>query len=89
MNPRISRCVVDCEFTSPRLGGDCAHAARRESLREAGRRYQCTRRGRFAHAARARRYRGRDNNVRGRAGYPTPPAQFRTGPIKASGSYLG
>jgi hypothetical protein len=27
--------------------------------------------------------RGRD------AGYPAPPAQIRTGPIKASGSYLG
>ena len=27
---------------------------------------------------------------RGRnAGYPAPPAQIRTGPIKASGSYLG
>jgi hypothetical protein len=29
-------------------------------------------------------------NDRGRdAGYPAPPAQIRTGPIKASGSYLG
>jgi len=29
------------------------------------------------------RNRGRD------AGYPAPPAQIRTGPIKASGSHLG
>ncbi len=30
------------------------------------------------------------NGGRGRdAGYPAPPAQIRTGPIKASGSYLG
>lgn len=34
---------------------DCAADARRDSVREAGHRYQRTRRGRFAHAARARR----------------------------------
>jgi len=37
----------------------CSQTARRESRREAGRRYQKTRRGRFAHAARQRRYRQR------------------------------
>ena len=47
---------------------DCAPHARRRSLREAGRRYQASRRGRIRHAARSRRYRSRkhragENNV--------------------------
>ncbi len=37
----------------------CSHSARRQSRRQAGRRYQRTRRGRFAHAERQRRYRQR------------------------------
>ena len=37
----------------------CSQAARQESQRRAGRRYQQGRRGRFAHAERARRYRRR------------------------------
>jgi len=41
----------------------CAQEARRWSQREAGRRYQASRRGRINHAARARRYRARKNNV--------------------------
>lgn len=51
-------------------GHDCARAARRESLREAGPRYQRSRRGRLAHATRARRYRARHNNVT----HHSPPA---------------
>lgn len=43
--------------------GDCAPRARRHSLRAAGRRYQTSRQGRLAHAARARRYRARDKKV--------------------------
>ncbi len=39
--------------------GDCARAARRRSLREANRRYQCTFNGRVTGAERAQRYRGR------------------------------
>lgn len=42
---------------------DCAREARRRSQREAGRRYQASRRGRFNHAMRSRRYRARKNNV--------------------------
>jgi hypothetical protein len=34
---------------------DCAQPARRDYVRQAGRRYQQSRRGRLAHAARARR----------------------------------
>jgi hypothetical protein len=41
----------------------CAREARRRSLREAGRRYQASRRGRLKHATRSRRYRLRTNNV--------------------------
>jgi len=41
----------------------CAGKARRRSQREAGRRYQTSHHGRINHAARARRYRARKNNV--------------------------
>jgi hypothetical protein len=37
--------------------GDCAKKARRQSMREAGRRYQASKKGRLAHAARQRKYR--------------------------------
>ncbi len=52
---------------------DCAAVARRNNVREAGRRYQQTRRGRFAHAARARRYRARRQLVT-HHGSPDPHA---------------
>ena len=41
----------------------CAQTARRDAQRAAGRRYQASRRGRVNHAARAGRYRARQNNV--------------------------
>jgi hypothetical protein len=41
----------------------CALTARRDAQRAAGRRYQASRRGRVNHAARAGRYRARQNNV--------------------------
>ena len=41
----------------------CAQAARSHSIREAGKRYQTSRRGRFTHAERSRRYRARQKNV--------------------------
>lgn len=41
-----------CDRGQRYCGQDCAHAARRESVREAGRRYQRSRRGRLAHAVR-------------------------------------
>lgn len=41
----------------------CAEAARERAQREAGARYQRSRRGRFAHAARAQRYRARHKIV--------------------------
>ena len=51
----------------------CAQAARRASLREAARRYQHSRRGRLAHAQRARRYRARLNKVTHQGSPATPP----------------
>jgi len=48
-----------CDRGNIYCGKRCAHAARRQSQREAARRYQTTRRGRFAHAERQRRYRQR------------------------------
>ena len=48
-----------CDRGNIYCGKQCSQRARHQSRREAGRRYQRTRRGRFAHAARQRRYRQR------------------------------
>jgi hypothetical protein len=48
-----------CDRGQIYCSGSCSTQARRASLAAAGRRYQTSRRGRFAHAARARRYRAR------------------------------
>jgi hypothetical protein len=67
-NARLFHCVrcrcqvvicSHCDRGNIYCGKRCAESARRQSRREAGRRYQRTRRGRFAHAARQRRYRRR------------------------------
>jgi hypothetical protein len=50
-----------CDRGNRYCGPSCAHSARRHPQREAAQRYQRTRRGRFAHAARQRRYRQRAN----------------------------
>lgn len=52
-----------CDRGNRYCGRRCARAARRESLRAAGRRYQNGRRGRHRHAARQRRYRQRREKV--------------------------
>ena len=51
---------------------DCAKPVRRANVREAGRRYQASRRGRFAHAARMRRWRAERKKVTHHA--PLAPA---------------
>ena len=48
-----------CDRGQIYCGRGCAGRARGEAQREAGERYQRSRRGRFAHAARALRYRAR------------------------------
>ena len=52
-----------CDRGQIYCGRPCAAAARRAAQRAAGRRYQQSRPGRFAHAARARRYRARSKIV--------------------------
>lgn len=52
-----------CDRGNVYCGPGCAQARRRESVRAAGERYQDSRAGRFAHAARSRRYRVRCQNV--------------------------
>lgn len=64
-----ARCRVQVHICSPcdrghiYCAGGCARISRCVSVCEAGRRYQRTRKGRFAHAERARRYRRRRQNV--------------------------
>jgi len=61
------RCAVlicsRCDRGQRYCAGGCAEAARACSLRAAGQRYQASPRGRHAHAARQRRYRGRQAKV--------------------------
>jgi len=52
-----------CDRGQIYCGRDCSLASRRASQREAGRRYQRSRRGRSAHAARMRRFRDKRNKV--------------------------
>jgi hypothetical protein len=52
-----------CDRGNRYCGPTCSQAARQESMRAAGRRYQRSRRGRFRHAERQRRYRSRRHKV--------------------------
>jgi len=52
-----------CDRGQIYCAGGCAGQARREAQRVAARRYQRSRRGRFKHAERSRRYRARAKNV--------------------------
>jgi hypothetical protein len=52
-----------CDRGQIYCAGDCADRARHHAQRAAGRRYQSSRRGRLAHAVRARRYRARGKKV--------------------------
>lgn len=56
---RQVRICSHCDRGNQYCGRRCSRAARGESLRAAGERYQKSRRGRFCHAARQRRYRAR------------------------------
>jgi hypothetical protein len=62
--PRCDRGQIYCN-------GGCAHEARRQKRREAGRRYQASAKGRAAHALRARRHRARQKSVT-HQGPPSP-----------------
>jgi hypothetical protein len=52
-----------CDRGNIYCGVSCSQSARRDALRAAGRRYQRSRRGRFQHAERQRRYRSRRQKV--------------------------
>jgi len=64
-----ARCRVQVHICSPcdhgqiYCAGECSRISRRASVCGAGGRYQRTRKGRFAHAERSRRYRQRQQNV--------------------------
>ena len=62
-----------CDRGQIYFAGDCAQEARRSAQRAASRRYQASRRGRFAHASRARRYRARQKIVTHHGSPPRPP----------------
>ena len=62
-----------CDRGQIYCAGDCAARARRRTRRDAGRRYQTSRRGRLAHAERSRRYRVRCKNVTHHGSPPSPP----------------
>lgn len=61
-----------CDRGQIYCAGSCAQDARRQAQGAAGRRYQTTRRGRIAHALRARRYRRRQKNVTHQGSLPRP-----------------
>jgi len=52
-----------CDRGNIYCANGCARLARGDSLKAAGKRYQQSRRGRFSHAERQRRYRSRRNKV--------------------------
>ena len=59
-----------CDRGQIYCAGTCAQEARRGAQQAAGKRYQASRRGRFNHAARARRYRARHKNVTHQSSQP-------------------
>ena len=62
-----------CDRGQIYCAGGCAQEARYHAQRAAGRRYQTSRRGRLAHAVRARRWRARQKNVTHQSSPPPPP----------------
>jgi hypothetical protein len=77
-----------CDRGQVYCAAECSQAARRESQRQAGRRYQQGRRGRLAHAERARRYRARRNKVTHQSSPPPPPDDLLAANSMADASRL-
>jgi hypothetical protein len=63
-----------CDRGQIYCGAECAQQARYHSQRAAGRRYQASRRGRMAHAARQQRYRARRQKVTHQGSVPSGTA---------------
>jgi len=72
-----------CDRGQIYCGSDCAGQARRQTLQDAGKRYQQTHRGRRKHAARMGRFRARRKIVT-HHGSPPPPA----GDLLAAGAMV-
>ena len=88
---RCGRQVVicrHCDRGNRYCKAGCAPAARRASGRAAGARYQHSRRGRFAHAQRQRRYRARRQEVTHQGSPPPPPAALLLPESRASATPL-
>ena len=62
-----------CDRGQVYCAGGCAQEARRQAQRAAGARYRASRRGRLAHALRARRYRRRQKIVTHQGSPSAPP----------------
>ena len=62
-----------CDRGQIYCAGDCSEVSRCASVCEAGRRYQRSRKGRFAHAERSRRYRQRQQKVTHQGSLIQPP----------------
>jgi hypothetical protein len=73
-----------CDRGQIYCGRSCSSKARSASTAAAGRRYQGSRRGRFAHAARARRYRAHAKIVTHQGSASTPTADLLPGMTTAS-----
>jgi len=67
-----------CDHGQIYCSRECGDLARRDAQRAAGVRYQRTRTGRLAHAARARAYRMRRKNVTHHGSVATPPDALLT-----------
>lgn len=86
-----ARCTVQvlicscCDRGQIYCAEDCARQARHSAQRAAGRRYQTSRRGRIAHALRARNYRCRQKNVTHQGSPPRPPDDLLSLNLAAAG----
>lgn len=85
-----ARCAVQalicscCDRGQIYCAEGCARQARHSAQRAAGRRYQASRRGRVAHALRARNYRGRQKNVTHQGSLPRPPDDLLSADLAAA-----
>jgi len=73
-----------CDRAQRYCAEGCAAAARLESRRKAGERYQHSRRGRLTHAERQRRYRARRQKVTHQGSPAPPPAALLVPESRAS-----
>lgn len=78
-----------CDRGNIYCGAQCSQPARSESLSAAGWRYQRSRRGRFKHAERQRRYRSRWRKVTHQGSMPSPLDDLLSPESKVTGTHNG